>query len=83
MKITITIPQGFSNFHNVGPISFVCDPKVVDIFSTSMGTCFTLTPSQSARMTRHFCGLADCKCASGLVSNDYNGRYWVKEGALT
>ena len=63
LKITIG-STGRYNFHNasdmtllVSPANFVKRGKIVESVE--------ITPSQSRRISRHFCGMSDCLCGSG------------------
>lgn len=55
--------EGRANFHNVGAIH-------IRYTSAQIGTLegvqvLILTPSQSRRLEKHFCGMSECTCGSG------------------
>ena len=65
--MTITVGNdGRYNFHNMSDLTIRVRPENY-IYSRDGKTVASveLTPSQITRISRHFCGISDCRCGSG------------------
>jgi hypothetical protein len=64
MKLTIG-NEGRYNFHNVSDLTIrVASENYIYLRDGKTITSVELTLSQIKRISRHFCGISDCKCGS-------------------
>ena len=79
-KIKIEI-EGRWNWHDVGPINVI--PLAIRRDPSGCGENYLISARTYARIKRHFCGIADCRCSSGpaIVDYKYEGAdlsgYWI------
>ena len=67
--LTISI-EGRNNFHNARPINirYRDEQIATDPWGEhGGGEVIILTDSQARRLGKHFCGMRDCTCGSGVV----------------
>lgn len=78
MKITYQ-PTGINNFHNSNPINLVISgekPRGIAGLFTASAT------GRRSKSKKHFCGVADCRCAHGAVEqlNEGGTEYGIRLG---
>lgn len=74
MKIKIEYnPTGINNFHNCDPIKLIIDIDNIDNIDEEI----EISKNQKDRINRHFCGVKECHCPAGAVTEFEYGRYSI------
>jgi len=78
MKITYS-PTGINNFHNSSDINLIISGEITEGHS---GPVYRISRGQAMKITKHFCGVIDCRCPHGAAEQlDPDGtEYGIRVG---